>query len=164
MWHSCGLGGIYNPREAETRCCGLCAPLSQGAILPLEISGATQKKCRETGTSPSLPVTLSASGSTQFCLAGPRQNAQGEGNTEGSKKEQDKRRASQVTPARVTSPRSAGRFKGFRTLECGRMRGSHLNLGVHFWGLILRKWPPLAALSGGHRGDTAHRPSQKMCR
>ena len=56
-------------------------------------------------------------------------------------------RASQVAPARVTSPRNAGRFKGFRALGRGRMRGSHLNLGAHVWGLILRKWPSLAALS-----------------
>ena len=47
----------------------------------------------------SLPVTLSAPDSTQFCLAVLRQNAQGKGSAEGSKKEQDKRRASQATPA-----------------------------------------------------------------
>ena len=90
---------------------------------------------------------------TEFSSACARQNAQGKDSTEGSKK-QDKRRASQVAPARVTSTRSAGRFKGFRDLERGRMRGSHLNLGAHLWGLILRKWPSLAALSGGHYGDT----------
>ena len=64
-----------------------------------------------------------------------------------------------MTPAQITPPHSAGRFKGFRALEHGRMRGSHLNLGAHFWGLILRKWPLLAALSGGHRrgADQNHR-------
>ena len=102
--------------------------------------------------------------SAQSCPIRPRQNAQGKGRADGSKKEPDKRRASQVVPARVTSPRSAGRFKGFRALERGRMRGSHLNLGAHLWGLILFKCPLLAALSGGHRGDTAHRPPQKMRR
>ena len=104
----------------------------------------------------------SAPDSTQFCLAGLRQNAQGEGNAEGSIFMQDKRRVSQVTPARVTSPRSAGRFKGFRALERGRMRGSYSGLGAHFWGLILHRWPLLAALSGGHRGDTAHRPPSRI--
>ena len=79
----------------------------------------------------SLPAAFSASDSARFLLIRLRQNAQGEGSAEGSKKEQDKRRASQVTPARVTSSRSAGRFKDFRALGRGRMRGPHLNLGAH---------------------------------
>ena len=122
------------------------------------------EKRREAGKSPSLPVTLSAPNNTPSCLTVLWQNAQGKGSAESSKKEQDKRRASQMTSARVTLSRSAGRFKDFRALERGRMRGSHLNLGAHVWGLILHKWPLLAALSGGHCGDIAHRPPQKMRR
>ena len=105
------------------------------------------------------PVTLSAPDSAQFCLVWLQQNAQGKGRADGSKNKQDKGRASQVTPARVTSPRSAGRFKGFRALGRGRMLGSHSVLGAHFWGLTLRKCPSFAALSGGHRGDGR----KKMC-
>ena len=131
---------------------------------PSDFWWAVQKQTLEERKIPPPPSDTSAPDGAQFCLAGLQQNAQGKGSAEGSKKEQDKRRASQVTSARVTSPRSAGRFKDFRALERGRMRGAHLNLGVHLWGLILRKWPSLAALSGGHRGDTAQRPPQKMRR
>ena len=120
---------------------------------PMKLHETAQKSRRETGQSPSLPVKFSTPDSARFCLAGLRQNAQDKGNAEGLKKEQDKRRASQVTPTRATSSRSAGRFKSFRDWERGCMWGSHLNLGAHSWGLILRKWPLLAALSGGHCRD-----------
>ena len=64
---------------------------------------------RKAGTSPSLSVTHSAPDSVQFCLVGSRQNAQGEGNTEGSKKEQDKA----VTSPPDTPARSADRVLRF---------------------------------------------------
>ena len=53
------------------------------------------------GESPSLTVALSVPNSVRFCIAGLQQNAQGKGNAEGSKKEQDKAVASPPdTPAR----------------------------------------------------------------
>ena len=96
-------------REAETRCRGVCALLSRGTVLSLETSEATQEKRREPGESPILLVTLSAHDSARFCLAGPRQNAQGKGSTEGLKKEQDKA----VTSPPDTPARSADRILRF---------------------------------------------------
>ena len=147
----CGVGALVRRCRGER-------------FWPLKYRAQRRRTHREVGKVGQPLSVFSTPVSAQFCLAELRQNAQGKGSAEGSKKEQDKRRVSQVTPARVTSPRSAGRFKGFRALERGRMRGSHLNLGAHLWGLILRKRPLLAALSAGHRGDTAHRPPQELRR
>ena len=120
-------------RGSGARCWGLCGPLSQGTALPPKQSRAVQREpLGGWGDRPSLLAAFPGPDSTQFCLIQLRQNVQGKGKAEGSILKQDKGRASQVTPARITSPRSAGRFKGFRTLERGRMWGSHLSLGAHF--------------------------------
>ena len=129
--HSVNRVASVHLRELETRCQGVCRPLSRRAILTLETSGSTQKNTGGMENCPASQRLFSAPDSARFCLAWLRQSAQEKSSAEGSKKEQDKRRASQVTPARITLPRSAGRFKGFRALERGRMRGSHLNLGAH---------------------------------
>ena len=57
----------------------------------------------------SLPAAFSASDSARFLLIRLRQNAQGEGSAEGSKKEQDKA----VTSPPHTPARSAGRVLRF---------------------------------------------------
>ena len=105
------------------------------------------------GRAPSLPVTLSPHSQWSFRCVHARQNAQGEGQSRGLILKQDKGRGSQVAPARVTTPRSAGRFKGFRALKPGRIRGSHSARWGHCWGLILLKCPWVAALGGGQCGD-----------
>ena len=58
---------------------------------------------------PSLLVILAAPDNAQFCLAKLRQNAQGKGSAEGSKKEQDKA----VTSPPDTPARSADRVLRF---------------------------------------------------
>ena len=70
-----------------------------------------RRKHREVGKMTGLPVTLSAPDSARFCLVGLRQNAQGRGSAEGSKKEQDKA----VTSPPHTPARSAGRILRFLT-------------------------------------------------
>ena len=69
-------------------------------------------------------MAFSDSDNTRFCLVGLRQNVQGKGNADGSILKQDKGRGSLAPSARVTSPRNAGRFKGFDVLDSGDQRWS----------------------------------------
>ena len=91
-WHTYTSKGMKRGvGEFSDRCC-------EEWFCPLELQRNAEKtpgcwKIAQTLGVFSTPV------SARFCLAGLRQNAQGEGSAEGSKKEQDKRRASQVTPA-----------------------------------------------------------------
>ena len=126
--HPAGQVTSVHLHKAEAWCWSVCARLSWKAVLPHGISKAAQEESSEARhiTQPLDDfVPLHQAESPSICV---RQNAQGKGRAESSILKQDKGRASQVTPARVTSPRSAGRFKGFRTLERGRMRGSHPTL------------------------------------
>lgn len=70
-----------------------------GRFCARNIENGTKETIGRPGRLPSLPMAFPDSDSTQFCLIGLRQNAQGKGNADGSILKQDKRRASQVTPA-----------------------------------------------------------------
>lgn len=75
-------------------------------------------------SSPSLPAVLSPLSQQIFGAFSLGKMPRSKGNAEGSKKEQDKGRGSQVAPARITTPRSAGRFKGFDVSDSGGQRWS----------------------------------------
>ena len=139
-------------RGSETRCWGICELLSRSAVLSPKCQEQYRRTRREAGKIPQPPGHCLPVFRVRFQRIRLRQNAQDKGRAEGSKKKQDKGRASQVTPARVTSSRSAGRFKGFRALEHGRMWGSHLSLGAHFgvWYCAnAHGWPLSAGVSVG---------------
>ena len=111
-----------------------------------------------------LPAVFLGGWESNFCDSWLRRNAQTSRKAGRSILKQDKGRASQVTPARVTSPRSAGRFKGFRALERGRMWGSHLSLGAHFgvWYCAnAHGWPLSAGVSAGVRAKIMDLMGQK---
>ena len=110
----------------------LCAIVAENSFGLQVLEASTEADTGRLGRAPSFPAAFPGPDSVWFCHIQLRQNAQGKGRAEGSILKQDKGRASQVTPARVTSPRSAGRFKGFRALEGVRMWGSHLSFGALF--------------------------------
>ena len=112
-------------RGSETRCWDLCGPLSRSTVLSPRHQEQYRRNRREAGKIAQPPGRCLSFFKTQFQCIRLRQNTQGKGRAESSILKQDKRRASQVTPARVTSPRSAGRSKGFRTFERGHKWGSH---------------------------------------
>ena len=143
---------------------GLCGPLSQSAVLPPKHQWQYRGNRRETGKITQPPGCFLPVCQPRFQCIRLRQNAQGKGNAEGSILKQDKGRASQVTPARVTSPRSAGRFKGFRALERWRTWESHLSLGAHFGVWYCAKahgWPLSAGVSAGVRAKIMDLMGQK---
>lgn len=140
-------------RGTETQCWGLCAPLSQKAILPLKYQEQRRRNCGKAGQFTQPSRNAFAAQSADFPGHSRSAKCQGKGNAEGSILKQDKGRGSQVAPARITTPRSAGRFKGFQALKRGCIRGSHSTRWDHHWGLILLKCPRLAAFSGDRYGD-----------
>ena len=111
-------------RKAETRCRGLFERLWREQLY-LRIETAEQSRVRGGwGSSPSLPTVLSPLSQQIFRRVCVRQNAQGEGQCRGSIFAQDKGRGSQAAPAQITTPRNAGRFKGFDVSGSGDQRWS----------------------------------------
>lgn len=94
------------------------------------------------GRSPSLLAALLTASQQIFQRVCVRQNAQGKGRAEGSKKVA-KGRGALATPARVTTPRNAGYFKGFDVLKRGDQRWS-----VGIASNVIR-WPDYTSNSNG---------------
>ena len=147
-WHPYTVEGAKCGVGAFVRCC------RQERFCPSKRQKQHRGNGREAGEIAQPPGHCLPLFKTRFLRIWLRQTAQDKGRAEGLKRKQDKGRASQVTPARVTSPRSAGRFKGFRALEHGRMWGSHLSLGAHFgvWYCAnAHGWPLSAGVNAGVR-------------
>ena len=77
----------------------LCAIVTGSDFHPRNFGGKRKSRHWEVGKITRPPSAFSNPVSAKFCSIALRQNAQGRGSAEGSKKEQDKRRASQATPA-----------------------------------------------------------------
>ena len=125
-----------HPPGTETRCWSLCTQMLREQFSPSKFLEVRQKEAGRLGSSPSLPVRFPTLTAPQLGLTGLRQNAQGKGNAGGSKKEQDKSRASQVTPGRLQRPAVRAAFRAFT--DRGRDFRNCLErlAGVHFWGLF----------------------------
>lgn len=140
-------------QEVGTRCWGLFERLSREQFLPPNWTAEQTKNTGRLGQFTQPPRYILPSCQRIFRGVCVRQNAQGKGQCRRSILQQDKGRGSQAPSAQVTTPRNAGRFKGFRALKRGCMRGSHSTRWGHHWGLILLKCPRLAAFSGDQYGD-----------
>ena len=101
---------------------------------------------------PSLSTTFCPSIKPNLRAFAFGKNAQGKVRAEGSILKLDKGRGAQASPDRVTSPRSAGRFKGFRAFVRGRKWGhilpSEITSGV-WYRSNAHGWPLSAGVNLG---------------
>lgn len=120
-------------RGTETQCWGLCAPLSQKAILPLKYQEQRRRNCGKAGQFTQPSRNAFAAQSADFPGHSRSAKCQGKGNAEGSILKQDKSPVPQAAPGRSQRPAVRAAFRAFPGQ--GRNSGNCLEslVGIYFW-------------------------------